>query len=298
MKQQFRGIRPDDLHGRAGLRNPERGFRTEMYFSCIPGEIAGTCSCHSKRNKLDGRSEMPVFQNIDVPGVPHLIRGNRLDGIEFSHAQWQDEIDFLAYDGVSVMQSYCFLNRYDDGRDLPQSKLDDIEAFFAKVRAAGVKLLLRFAYELSPTLTGPTAETTLKHIRQPAEQRRDLRAAMRLCREVRRMAQQLPCVAGRRAVQAGAAGHGAVGPAERPLYNDAISRLEDVGLRNGSDIGVGCVFRHGRRADRPFQRRFHGGAEPRRDVQPRRQPRAEGGGNGLSGAGVEFPSDGRRTVLA
>ena len=168
MKQQFRGIRPDDLHGRAGLRNPERGFRTEMYFSCIPGEIAGTCSCHSKRNKLDGRSEMPVFQNIDVPGVPHLIRGNRLDGVEFSHAQWQDEIDFLAYDGVSVMQSYCFLNRYDDGRDLPQSKLDDIEAFFAKVRAAGVKLLLRFAYELSPTLTGPTAETTLKHIRQLA----------------------------------------------------------------------------------------------------------------------------------
>ena len=76
-----------------------------------------------------------------------------------------------------------------------------------------------------------------------AEQRRDLRAAMRLCREVRRMAQQLPCAAGRRAVQAGAAGHGAVGPAERPLYNDAISRLEDVGLWNGSDIGVGCVFR-------------------------------------------------------
>ena len=109
---------------------------------------------------------MPVFQNIDVPGVPHLIRGNRLDGIEFSHSQWQDEIDFLAYDGVTIMQSYCFLNRYDDGRDLPQSKLDDIEAFFAKVRMAGIKLLLRFAYELSPTLTGPSAETTLKHIRQ------------------------------------------------------------------------------------------------------------------------------------
>ena len=115
MQKTFRGIRPDDWHGRMGLRNPERGFRTEMYFSTIPGEVAGMCSCHHKRNKLDGRPEKPVFQNIDIPGVPHLIRGNRLDGIEFSHAQWQDELDFLGYDGVTIMQSYCFLMRYSDG---------------------------------------------------------------------------------------------------------------------------------------------------------------------------------------
>ena len=166
MKREYRGIRPDDLHGRMGLRNPERGFRTEMYFSTIPGEIAGMCSCHSKQYKLDGRSEAPVYQNETVPGVPHLIRGNRLDAIEFSHRQWQDELDFFAYDGVTIMQSYCFLNKYDDGRDIPQAKLDDIEQFLAKVRETGVKVLLRFAYELSPTLTGPTAETTLKHVSQ------------------------------------------------------------------------------------------------------------------------------------
>ena len=71
---------PDDPHGRRALRNPERGFRNEMYFSCLPGEVAGMCSCHFKQLKLDGRSEMPVYQNADVPGVPHLIRGNRLDG--------------------------------------------------------------------------------------------------------------------------------------------------------------------------------------------------------------------------
>ncbi len=167
-KKSFRGIRPDDLHGRMGLRNPERGLRTEMYFSHLPGEIAGLCSCHSKEMKLDGRPNKPVFQNIDIPGVPHLIRGNRLDGVEFAHHQWMDELDYLTYDGVTIMQSYCFLMKYDDGRELPQEKLDDIEGFFLKLRQRKVKALLRFAYELSPTLSGPTGETVLKHLSQLA----------------------------------------------------------------------------------------------------------------------------------
>ena len=38
-RKTYRGIRPDDLHGRMALANPERGFRTEMYFSEIPGEL-------------------------------------------------------------------------------------------------------------------------------------------------------------------------------------------------------------------------------------------------------------------
>ena len=103
MIHYFRGIGPDSIHGRMGLKNPERGFRTEMYFSLIPGEVAGTCSCHSKELKLDGRSTVPVYQNIDVPGVHQLIRGNRMDGVEFSHRQWRDELDFFAYDGISVI---------------------------------------------------------------------------------------------------------------------------------------------------------------------------------------------------
>ena len=168
MLWRFRGIRPDDLHGRRALRNPERGFRTEMYFSCIPGEVAGMCSCHQKQLKLDGRSEVPVFQNIDVPGVSHLIRGNRLDGIEFAHCQWEDELDYFAYDGVAIMQSYCFLMNFGfgQGKPLSQQKLDDIEGFFLKLRENEVKALLRFAYELSPTLSGPTAETIFRHIGQ------------------------------------------------------------------------------------------------------------------------------------
>ena len=165
---RFRGIRPDDLHGRMALRNPERGFRTEIYVSEIPDEIAGTCSCHAKRLKLDGRPDAPVFQNIDIPDVPHLIRGNRLAGLEFSHAQWQDELDYFAYDGVTVVQSYVFLMKYQDGRDLPPEKLADIGRFFRKLRESGAKALLRFAYELSPSLSGPTGATILKHLGQLA----------------------------------------------------------------------------------------------------------------------------------
>ena len=164
----FRGIRPDDLHGRMALRNPERGFRTEIYVSTIPDEIAGLCSCHAKQLKLDGRPEMPIYQNETVPGVPRLIRGNRLTGLEFSHGQWMDELDYFAYDGVTVAQSYVFLMKYQDGRDLPPEKLADIECFFRKLRESGAKALLRFAYELSPAFDGPTGATILKHLSQLA----------------------------------------------------------------------------------------------------------------------------------
>ena len=164
-RKNYRGIRPDDLHGRMALANPERGFRTEMYFSEIPGEVAGTCSCHSKQCKLDGRPEIPVYQNCEIAGVPHLIRGNRLDGLEFCHGQWMDELDYFSYEGIRIMQSYCFLKNYPHV-PLPSEKLADIERFFQKVRKAGVKLLLRFAYELSPAEDGPDKDTIRLHIQQ------------------------------------------------------------------------------------------------------------------------------------
>lgn len=167
MKKSFRGIRPDDIHGRMGLRNPERGFRNEIYFSEIPGELAGTCSCHIKQNKLDGRPTAPYYENAEIPGVPHLIRGNRLDAVEFSHGLWQDEVDYFAYDGLCVMQSYCFLLTYHE-RKLTQEKLDDIENFFLKLRRAKVKALLRFAYELVTYPTGATKERILEHLAQLA----------------------------------------------------------------------------------------------------------------------------------
>ena len=153
----FHGIRPDALHGRMGLANPERGFRNEMYASLIPGEIAGMCSAHFKELKLDGRPLKPVYVN-------RLIRGNRLDAVEFAHCQWQDELDYLAYDGVTMMQSYIYLMKFSDGRDLSGEKLEDIKTFLDQVRRRGVKVLLRFAYELRPRTLGPTAKTILRHL--------------------------------------------------------------------------------------------------------------------------------------
>ena len=84
------------------------------------------CSCHVKQLKLDGRPEIPIYQNEAIPGVPHLIRGNRLTGLEFRHFQWQDELDFFAYDGVSIMQSYIFLQKYQEGQPLPPEKLAEL----------------------------------------------------------------------------------------------------------------------------------------------------------------------------
>ncbi len=160
MKQEiFRGIRPDDLGGRMGLKNPERGFRTEVYASTIPGEIAGMCTVHQKRNKLDGRCLAP-------PCINDMIRGNRLDGVEFRHCQWQDELDYCAYDGLTVIQGYVYLNKFSDGRPLSAAKLEDIEEFFFQIRRRGIKVLLRFAYELSPCIIGPTGATILRHLEQ------------------------------------------------------------------------------------------------------------------------------------
>ncbi len=155
----FRGIRPDDLHGRRALLNPERGFRTEMYASCIPGEIAGMCSVHFKELKLDGRDTKPRYYN-------RLIRGNRLDGVEFRHCQWQDELDFVRYDGVSMMQSYVYLMKFSNGRALTDEKLRDIDEFLNEVRRYGAKTLLRFAYELRPRTIGPDRATILRHLEQ------------------------------------------------------------------------------------------------------------------------------------
>ena len=162
----YRGIRPDDPHGRMGLRNPERGYRNEIYFSEIPGEIAGTCSVHIKRNKLDGRELAPHW-DIDIEGMPHRIHGNRLDAVEFSHMLWQDEIDYFAYDGMTIMQSYCFLMNYHERR-ITEEKLADIEHFFLKLRRTKVKALLRFAYELLVWPTGVTKERIMEHLTQLA----------------------------------------------------------------------------------------------------------------------------------
>lgn len=159
MKIKFHGIHPDSLGGRKALMNPERGFRTEIYAGALPGEIAGTCSCHSKQLKLDGRDLKPRYVN-------RLIRGNRLDAIEFCDAQWADELDYFAYDGITVMQTYVYLSNFSEKEEISNEKLNAIDLFFNNVRKRRVKTLFRFAYELRPRTIGPSAEIIFSHLEQ------------------------------------------------------------------------------------------------------------------------------------
>jgi len=74
-----------------------------------------------------------------------------------------------AHDGVTVAQAYCYLTRYCD-RDLPQSKLDALQADFDRARRDGVKFLLRFAYETGMSrIEGPYLPRILAHIAQLGE---------------------------------------------------------------------------------------------------------------------------------
>lgn len=69
-------------------------------------------------------------------------------------------------DGVAVTQAYCYLLQFAES-EIPQEKIDALEADFARARKDGVKFLLRFAYEFGGIRgTGPTTERILAHIRQ------------------------------------------------------------------------------------------------------------------------------------
>ena len=71
-----------------------------------------------------------------------------------------------AKDGVRITQAYCYLTEYCES-DIPQSKLDALQADFDRARREGVKVLLRFAYETDMSRKrGPTAERILSHIRE------------------------------------------------------------------------------------------------------------------------------------
>ena len=136
----FRGIRPDDLHGRQGLSNPERGYRTEMYASTLPGEedVAFVLSPRDYRFYYGGRN--------------------------FRHSYWQDQLDTLQYDGVRIIQCYVYLKHFPD-RPLSPEKLADFENLMNELRHYGAKALLRFAYENSMECpVGPDAKTVLQHL--------------------------------------------------------------------------------------------------------------------------------------
>jgi hypothetical protein len=139
---EYHGLRPTDPGGRSGLRNPERGLRTEAYIALPEG----------------GK----VFSTWEK--AAHL-RGRLPSG--YAQQNWRLAMERFAEDGMTVGQFYIYLTDYCE-RPLDEALLGRIESEFGAMRQAGVKALLRFAYETTnanPT-NGPTLEMTLRHIEQ------------------------------------------------------------------------------------------------------------------------------------
>ena len=92
------------------------------------------------------------------------------DPVKFTHVTDQWPFPRFVKDGVTVSQAYCYLTQFADG-PVSDAKIAALEADFAKARRAGVKFLLRFAYEFSDEVSwrtkgAPTAERILAHIKQ------------------------------------------------------------------------------------------------------------------------------------
>lgn len=115
---RFHGIRPTDRLGRHGLLNPERGLRLEVSV---------------------GRLATDRYPEI------YLQDFMRVQGGRYSDYHWIWQAEQYRADGVSVVQAYCYLDRYLDG-EIPRVALDAIQRSFDAAREAGLKFLLRFAY--------------------------------------------------------------------------------------------------------------------------------------------------------
>jgi hypothetical protein len=132
---QYRGIRATDPQAGTGLRNPERGWRNEIMINWgLPSRYA----------------------------VPVVGEG------EATPDWWLAEIERYRPFGMTLLQFYYYLDRWEDSA-IPPEGLAHLDAQLAKVRAAGCKVILRFAYEKD--IKGPagaTCERILGHLEQLA----------------------------------------------------------------------------------------------------------------------------------
>jgi hypothetical protein len=84
---EFHGLRPTDPGGRSGLRNPERGLRTEAYIALPEGG--------------------QVFSSWEK--AAHL-RGQLPGG--YAQQNWRLAIERFSEDGMTVGQFYIYLTDY------------------------------------------------------------------------------------------------------------------------------------------------------------------------------------------
>ena len=137
---RYHGIRPTDPDGRCGLRNPERGLRIETVIAEPPGTDTWGPAGHLCERLTHG----------------------------YSDDWWR--LDAQRYEpfGLTLAQTYCYLERFMDA-PLSNKKLEALGRSLARLRAAGLKAVLRFAYEKEMgQATGPNLETILGHIDQLA----------------------------------------------------------------------------------------------------------------------------------
>lgn len=137
---KYRGIRVTDPMGRDGLRNPERGFRTETLIAEPTGP-----------NEFDG--------------IPAHLTGRVGPG--FNPMNWVADIRRFEADGLTLAQTYCYLTEFYDS-PISDGKLALLQKSFDTMRALGVKCVLRFAYikAYPPVPPAPDVARILQHMDQ------------------------------------------------------------------------------------------------------------------------------------
>jgi len=136
----YHGIRPDDPGGRCGLPNPERGFRHEAYIGMPPESKIWGIGAYLKGRATPGFSDDWLLMNAR----------------RYQHH------------GITLAQAYCYLDDFLD-RPLSKEKLALLQRSLDRCRQAGLKVLLRFAYERNMSRKrGPTIDRILGHLDQLA----------------------------------------------------------------------------------------------------------------------------------
>ena len=137
---KYHGIHPDDPGGRDGLTNPERGFRLESYIGQAPGSNIWGQGAYLKERVGKGFSDDWFLMNVRR---------------------------YRAY-GVTLHQAYCYLTDFID-KPISDEKLGYLQHSLDRMRQAGQKILLRFAYEKNSTRkSGSTGKRILQHLEQLA----------------------------------------------------------------------------------------------------------------------------------
>ena len=152
--KDFHGIFADDPTAQLGLHNPERGFRLECPLALGDGQLL------VERN--DGRIvRRKAPATSDEKPVPFL-------GLDYAKTGYSDQLlaqGLKAWDakGITSFLGIIWLDEY-NARPLDPAFLKRLDASFEVFRRAGLKLQVRFAYELDDSKTaGPELATIQGH---------------------------------------------------------------------------------------------------------------------------------------